>query len=88
MLIGRDNEKVELETAIESDKSEFIAVYGRRRARQDGMKHSFAVIAKPYFQWSRRKTKVYSARKISCGCSTSKRKICIINPIKGRQHQS
>ena len=31
MLIGRDNEKIDLETAIGSDKSEFIAVYGRRR---------------------------------------------------------
>ena len=31
MLIGRDNEKIELETALESDKSEFVAVYGRRR---------------------------------------------------------
>ena len=31
MFIGRDNEKIDLETAIESDKSEFIAVYGRRR---------------------------------------------------------
>ena len=31
MLIGRENEKVELETAISSDKSEFVAVYGRRR---------------------------------------------------------
>ena len=31
MLIGREDEKVELETAIESDKSEFVAVYGRRR---------------------------------------------------------
>ena len=31
MLIGRENEKVDLETAISSDKSEFVAVYGRRR---------------------------------------------------------
>ena len=31
MLIGRENEKMELETAIDSDKSEFVAVYGRRR---------------------------------------------------------
>ena len=31
MLIGRDNEKIDLETAIGSDKSEFIVVYGRRR---------------------------------------------------------
>ena len=31
MLIGRENEKIELETAISSDKSEFVAVYGRRR---------------------------------------------------------
>ena len=31
MLIGRENEKIEIETAIDSDKSEFVAVYGRRR---------------------------------------------------------
>ena len=31
MLIGRESEKIDLETAIHSDKSEFVAVYGRRR---------------------------------------------------------
>ena len=31
MLIGRESETIDLETAIGSDKSEFVAVYGRRR---------------------------------------------------------
>ena len=31
MLIGRENEKKELLSVINSDASEFIAVYGRRR---------------------------------------------------------
>lgn len=31
MLIGRDKEKKELLDLLESDQSEFVAVYGRRR---------------------------------------------------------
>ena len=31
MLIGRENEKKELLSVINSDASEFVAVYGRRR---------------------------------------------------------
>ena len=47
MLIGRENEKVDLETAMESDKSEFVAVYGRRRVGKTFLirevcKYSFA----------------------------------------------
>ena len=42
MLIGRDNEKMDLETAIGSDKSEFIAVYGRRRVGKTGNPCRFA----------------------------------------------
>ncbi len=47
MLIGRENEKTDLATAIESDKSEFVAVYGRRRVGKTFLirevcKYSFA----------------------------------------------
>lgn len=29
-IIGREKEKLELESLLQSDKSEFVAVYGRR----------------------------------------------------------
>ena len=31
MLIGRENEQKKLKDLLETDKSEFVAVYGRRR---------------------------------------------------------
>ena len=31
MLVGRENEKKRLRDLLETDKSEFVAVYGRRR---------------------------------------------------------
>ena len=31
MMIGREREKAELQRSLESDRSEFVIVYGRRR---------------------------------------------------------
>ena len=31
MLVGRENERKRLKDLLETDKSEFVAVYGRRR---------------------------------------------------------
>ena len=42
MLIGRESETIDLETAIGSDKSEFVAVYGRRRVGKSTLIEEFA----------------------------------------------